>query len=74
MNVACTNSKHLNYVLFVQLCYRKLTLYHDPIQDEIVLGNISLSKKVAVILPTVWKFVILTSVNPDLLLLSTKRT
>ena len=44
------------------------------LQEEIVLGNISLIKKVTAILPTVKKFFILTSVNPDLLLLSTKRT
>ena len=67
MNVACTNPKHLNYALFVQLL-QKIDLIPRPIQDEIVLGNISLSKKVAVILLTVRNFVILTSVNPDLLL------
>ena len=49
MNVACTNPKHLNYALFVQLL-QKIDLIPRPIQDEIVLGNISLSKKVAVIL------------------------
>ena len=70
MNVTCTNPKHLNYALFVQLL-QKIDLTPWPIQDEIVFGNITLSKKVAVILPTVRKFVILTSVNSGLLLLST---